>query len=118
VREHGLPAYARILQRGGREAEALHEALLHLLAVNHDTNLVHRGGLAGLAYVQARARSLIVAGGVQSPQFQRRMSNFDDVLIARNLSPGGSADLLAVTWFLSRFAHEDARETLRKMPAC
>jgi len=106
VREHGLPAYARILQCGGREAEALHEALLHLLAANHDTNLVHRGGLAGLAYVQACARSLIAAGGVRSSQFQRRIQHLDDVLIERNLSPGGSADLLAVTWLLARFTRQ------------
>jgi triphosphoribosyl-dephospho-CoA synthase len=105
VRKHSLPAFIRILKNGGSEQEALHEALLHLLAVNPDTNLVHRGGLPGLAYVQACARSLIAAGGVQSSQFQRRMRNFDDVLIERNLSPGGSADLLAVTWFLEQFSN-------------
>ena len=31
------------------------------------------------------------------------LRQFDDELIARHLSPGGSADLLAVTWFLSAF---------------
>ncbi len=31
------------------------------------------------------------------------MQSLDDELILRNLSPGGSADLLAVTWFLSYF---------------
>jgi triphosphoribosyl-dephospho-CoA synthase len=103
AREHGLPAFERILALGGGEEEALHEALLHLLAVNHDTNLAHRGGLAGLAHVQAWARSLIAAGGVQSPRFEARMLDFDRDLIERKLSPGGSADLLAVTWLLSWF---------------
>jgi triphosphoribosyl-dephospho-CoA synthase len=103
VRDHALPAFERILARGGDEEEALNEALLYLLAVNHDTNIVHRGGLAGLAYVQSQALNLIEAGGVQSSDFKERMLEFDSDLIARNLSPGGSADLLAVTWFLSRF---------------
>jgi triphosphoribosyl-dephospho-CoA synthase len=103
VRSHGLPAFGRILTLGGGEEEALHEALLHLLAANHDTNLVHRGGLAGLAHVQARAKGLIEAGGVRCHQFQAEMLNFDSDLIAQNLSPGGSADLLAITWFLSQF---------------
>lgn len=103
VRNHALPAFEKMLLREGNEEKALHEALLYLLAVNHDTNLVHRGGLAALAHVQSRALSLIEAGGVQSSDFKVRMLDFDSDLIARNLSPGGSADLLAVTWFLSRF---------------
>lgn len=32
------------------------------------------------------------------------LQSLDDELILRNLSPGGSADLLAVTWFLSHFS--------------
>jgi triphosphoribosyl-dephospho-CoA synthase len=103
ARCHGLPAMERILASGGREDQALREALLHLLAVNHDTNLVHRGGHAGLAHVQTQARNLIEAGGVLSPRFEASIVDFDSDLIERNLSPGGSADLLAVTWFLSQF---------------
>jgi len=103
VRTHGLPAYERILDLGGSEEEALHEALLHLMAVNRDTNLVHRGGLAGLAHVQTEAKRLIASGGVRAPHFRASMIDFDADLTQRNLSPGGSADLLAVTCFLSRF---------------
>lgn len=103
VRARSLPAYERIRALGGSEEETLLEALLHLLAVNPDTNLVHRGGLAGLAYVQAKAVSLIADGGIGSRYFEARMRDFDTDLIERNLSPGGSADLLAVTWFLSQF---------------
>jgi triphosphoribosyl-dephospho-CoA synthase len=40
---------------------------------------------------------VLVEGGIEA------MQQLDDELIARNLSPGGSADLLAVTWFLSHF---------------
>jgi triphosphoribosyl-dephospho-CoA synthase len=109
VRDYGLPAFERILALGGGEDEAMLEALLHLLAVNHDTNLAHRGGLEGLAHVQAWARSLIEAGGVQSTCFEAKMLDFDRDLIERKLSPGGSADLVAVTWFLSRFPEPGSR---------
>jgi triphosphoribosyl-dephospho-CoA synthase len=102
VRTFALPAYEGILALGSSEEQALLEALLHLLSVNPDTNLVHRGGLAGLAHVQARAASLLDLGGVLAPGFLAHMLDFDADLIQRNLSPGGSADLLAVTWFLSR----------------
>ena len=85
--------------------------LLHLLAVNPDTNLVARGGLAGLSYVQSRARMLLCEGGALAPDGVERLEAFDDELIARRLSPGGSADLLAVTWFLAQFPNGHSRQT-------
>ncbi len=103
VRHHALPAFDRLSRDGAGERAALHGALLELLACNPDTNLVARGGLAGLAFMQARALRIRAAGGVRAGGFRERMEAFDDAAIARNLSPGGSADLLAVTWFLSRF---------------
>ena len=46
-------------------------------------------------------------GGVHHRGIIEALRAFDDELIARNLSPGGSADLLAVTWFLSRLEATD-----------
>ena len=109
VRAHALPAFRTRLEEGATEELALTQALLHLLAVNPDTNLVARGGLEGLAHVQARASALLHAGGIRLPDLHARLEAFDRDLIARNLSPGGSADLLAVTWFLSRFPDEASR---------
>lgn len=103
VREHGLPASEKALERGADEQTALLAALLALMANNADTNVVSRGGMTGLAFVQERARALIAAGGVEHPDFVASFIAFDDACIERNLSPGGSADLLAVTWFLARF---------------
>ena len=39
------------------------------------------------------------------------MAAFDDELIARNLSPGGSADLLTVTAFLARNFKQTSPQT-------
>ena len=102
VRVHALPVFVSTWLRTGDERRALSAALLALLAHNRDTNLVARGGMDGLAYVQASAKKLIDRGGAEAPDFHDAMTRFDDDLIARNLSPGGSADLLAVTWFLAR----------------
>ena len=33
---------------------------------------------------------------------QQRLAKMDALFIARNISPGGAADMLAVTWFLHR----------------
>ncbi|HXP95576.1 MAG TPA: triphosphoribosyl-dephospho-CoA synthase CitG [Telmatospirillum sp.] len=104
VQTVALPAFLATEAETGSEQQALFAAFLALLAANQDSNLVSRGGLEGLAFVQGEARRLLAEGGVHNPNFLTRMIAFDDVLIERNLSPGGSADLLAVTWFLARLS--------------
>ncbi|MEP8673944.1 triphosphoribosyl-dephospho-CoA synthase CitG [Enterobacter hormaechei] len=103
VRTQALPVFNRVLAEHHDMQLALLQTLLHLMAWNDDTNLVSRGGLEGLYYVQNQAQKLLWQGGVLSPGGMDAMQQFDDELIARHLSPGGSADLLAVTWFLSHF---------------
>ena len=77
----------------------LQQALLRLMAVNPDTNLVSRGGLEGLRYVQKYASGLLARGWDDEA-----LREMDRALITRNLSPGGSADLLAVSWLLAALA--------------
>ncbi|MBK5957026.1 triphosphoribosyl-dephospho-CoA synthase CitG [Rhodoplanes elegans] len=102
VRHGALPVLARALADGRDADTALAAAFLHLLARNADTNLAARGGIAGLRFARAEAARVERAGGVAAPDFVARMEALDDAFIARNLSPGGSADLLAVTWTLHR----------------
>ena len=73
-------------------------ALLRLMAYNPDTNLAARGGLDGVHFVQNYARRLL-ARGWQTEDLQE----MDRALIARHLSPGGSADLLTVAAVLMAF---------------
>lgn len=76
---------------------ALHDLLLRLMAMNQDSNLVSRGGMEGLRYVQGYARALLTRGWDRDALIQ-----MDNALIERNLSPGGSADLLSVGWVLAK----------------
>jgi triphosphoribosyl-dephospho-CoA synthase len=66
------------------------------MAINQDSNLVSRGGIDGLRYVQGYARELMANGWDRDA-----LLKMDNALIERNLSPGGSADLLSVGWVLS-----------------
>ncbi|ELY2781722.1 triphosphoribosyl-dephospho-CoA synthase CitG [Cronobacter turicensis] len=91
VRRHVLPFWQHAQGERG-----LQQALLRLMAVNPDTNLASRGGLAGLRYVQEYASNLLARGWDDEA-----LREMDRALIARNLSPGGSADLLAVSWLLA-----------------
>jgi triphosphoribosyl-dephospho-CoA synthase len=103
VRTVALPVYDRLRLGGLNEDVVLLQVLLHLLAVNNDTNLVSRGGLAGLHYVRNYASKLLREGGVLARCGVEKMAAFDDALIASHISPGGTADLLSVTWFLAQF---------------
>lgn len=103
VRNISLPVYQAMQNNGHNEETSLLQAMLHLLAYNQDTNLVSRGGLAGLAFVQQQAQKIINQGGITHPNGLKDLYQLDKELIKRNLSPGGSADLIAITWFLSQY---------------
>lgn len=100
LRDVALPNLQRVL-RTTRDAEAAQvETLMTLIAHVVDLNLLHRGGEAGLAYAQHQARSFLAEGGVQHPDWRERVTAIGHAFEQRRLSPGGSADLLACTWFL------------------
>ncbi len=76
--------------------------LLNLMAHNNDTNVVHRGGLAGLQFVQQQAKQLLSNPCHRDKQWLKiQLDRFDQDCIKRHLSCGGSADLLALTIFFS-----------------
>lgn len=72
-------------------------ALLTLLIQVEDTNLLHRGGADGLKFVRQEAAA-ILAGLPKN--YVNSLLALDDECIVRNLSPGGSADLLALALLL------------------
>ncbi|WP_392559201.1 triphosphoribosyl-dephospho-CoA synthase CitG [Orbus mooreae] len=103
VRNISLPIFKEMMITGHDEETSLLQAMLYLLAYNDDTNLVSRGGMAGLQYVQDAAKSIIAIGGMIQQGGKQKLLELDQQLIKRNLSPGGTADLIAITWFLSQF---------------
>ncbi|MDA5498440.1 triphosphoribosyl-dephospho-CoA synthase CitG [Yersinia aleksiciae] len=113
VLTHALPAYQRLLAAGTQPDHALLHTLLILMSVNRDTNVVSRGGMAGLQWLQQQATEILASlspVGMGAPLSQRRVQEFDAQCIARNLSPGGSADLLILTWLLAQFPHHPAHK--------
>lgn len=101
VREIAVPALrrGRLLAPGDPGAARVH-CFFALLAVVDDTNLLHRGGAAGLADTQALAAAFLTDGGVGAPNWQQKALAIHRALVARRLSPGGYADLLAATLLL------------------
>ena len=98
----GLPTLRAARDRGALEDCARLDALMAIMANLDDTCLLHRGGLAALAAAQAGAKAVLAAGGTASPVGLQRLHRLHADLMARWASPGGSADLLAITLFLDR----------------
>ncbi|HEY9455984.1 MAG TPA: triphosphoribosyl-dephospho-CoA synthase MdcB [Bradyrhizobium sp.] len=101
----GLPALRRAARAVPDDAEAARvEACFALIASVEDTNLLHRGGLDGLRFAHRATRRFLDTGGVRRPGWRARAQSVHEAFVARRLSPGGSADLLAMTLFVD--AHE------------
>ena len=58
-------------------------------------HVIRRGGMAAQTWMMEQSAQLLRDGYTDED-----LIAFDAEMIRRNLSPGGSADLLAVTWFL------------------
>ena len=97
VRDCGLPLLEKLLSEGKTIDEAGSAALISLIAAADDTNLLARGGPETRQRVLAGLRSRL-----DTPPFPGReeLEKMDKAFIAENLSPGGSADLLALCWLL------------------
>jgi triphosphoribosyl-dephospho-CoA synthase len=101
----GLPALRRAARVLPRDPEAARvEACFALIASVEDTNLLHRGGLDGLRFARKTTRIFLDQGGVRRSGWRERACAVHNDFVARRLSPGGSADLLAMTLFVD--AHE------------
>ena len=105
VRHLGLPALrlGRDLAPGEPQAARI-QCLFGLMAELDDTNLLHRGGPEGLRFARRAARAFLDAGGVGAADWRDRALALHRAFVEARLSPGGAADLLAVTLFLDRLS--------------
>lgn len=109
--EVALPALrlARTTQTDDPQAARV-QAFFALLAEMEDTNLLHRGGAEGLSFAQQAAKDFLGRGGIAQDDWREEAANVHHAFVARRLSPGGCADLLAISLFLDAL-ETDAVET-------
>lgn len=77
------------------------ETLLRLMAVVDDSTIVHRQDIEVLNYVKKRSKEILLMGGMTTEKGRLEAEEFEKYCIRENISPGGSADLLAAVIFLS-----------------
>jgi len=95
VQRYGLTALHAALEKGADMNRAGLNALLAMMTVLDDSNILRRCGEAVLREVQQRAKECIERGWSMDD-----LQNLNDDFVRKNISPGGSADLLAVTYFI------------------
>jgi len=106
VRESGLPRLRAALEAGLTLNDAGLCALIALMACTQDTNALRRGGEAAAARLLQDGKALdericaaLDAGALphDMEEIRAQMAQWDAELSAARISPGGCADLLALT---------------------
>lgn len=92
----GLPALREALAGGASLNDALVHALLSLMTVVEDSNVIWRAGLSAAAEVKETAAAILAAGSIFSAAGRELLARAEAEFPRRRISPGGSADLLSV----------------------
>lgn len=93
-----LPFYLDRLAEGDKYA--LHKTLLRIMCDLDDTNIVYRTSMETMQEVQGEARRVLEHIS-ETTHFEAALQAMNTSYIRRNISPGGSADMLSLVVFLS-----------------
>ncbi len=87
---HWLPYYSGL----NSDPQRLHKTLLLIMSMLDDTNVAYRKGADEMKQVKAEARALLDDFSLA------KLSQMNSDFTARNISPGGCADMLSLTFFV------------------
>jgi len=76
------------------------EIIFNLMAESEDTNVIIRGGIDSLKRVKSISREFLKSGGMKQFNARQKLEQINEDFVKKNISPGGSADLLAVSIFM------------------
>lgn len=100
VRTHALPIYRVVKKSSLSQNDALVHTLLYLIREMEDTNILSRHDRKTAEHAKAYAAKAIACGGMFSEEGRQCVQDMDQDFIEKYISPGGCADMLAVTHFL------------------
>lgn len=116
IRQIALPVLEESRERGLKENFCRLNVLIALMAELNDTCIMHRGGAEALEITKAYAKEIVLAGGVSADKGWQLLEQLDQLLCSMNVSPGGSADLLAAAIFLD-YLDQNAKSEFRRLEA-
>ena len=94
----GFPLFQAVLKEGFSLWQAGLITLLHYIAYTEDTNLIIRSNYQIACQIQKNLQKFI-AHTTYTEQLSI-LPELDAFFVSKNISPGGSADMLALTYFL------------------
>ena len=100
VMKYSLPVLKELSNKDTNINDKLIQVLLYLMANTEDSNILGRHNLEILKFVKDKSRIAISHGGYLTPYGKLYVEEMDKYFIEKNISPGGSADLLAITIML------------------
>lgn len=101
VLNNGIPALELSLNRGVRIGAALTHTLISLMAVVQDSTVLNRvNDPKRLALVQDRANDILANGSIFTKRGKRLIRRANGEFTRLRISPGGAADLTAVSLYL------------------
>lgn len=107
VINHGLPALEDAFNKGATINDALVHALIALMTVVEDSNVIWRTDYETLLEVQRIAKDILNLGSVFTEKGRIAIAETERYFLQRRISPGGSADLLSVTITLYLLEHKE-----------
>lgn len=110
-----LPAFRTYKKKGLSVNDAGVLTLLHIIAGAVDTNIIARSDYETMKAVQKKVRGFLEAadnngnGDIagKMPDYISVIRELDREFIERNISPGGSADMLALTYFVESLEQDN-----------
>ncbi|MDW5300114.1 MAG: triphosphoribosyl-dephospho-CoA synthase CitG [Sedimentibacter sp.] len=99
IRNYGLPVLKSLIKQGFSLNDAGALTLLNLIANVKDTNIISRSDIKTQVHVQCEIKTLIETQKIENVHMDV-LREIDKQFIDLNISPGGCADLLAITFML------------------
>ena len=99
IRNYGLPVLKSLIKKGFSLNDAGALTLLNLIANIKDTNIISRSDIKTMEQVQFEIKTLIETQKLENVHMDI-INKIDTQFIDINISPGGCADLLAITLML------------------
>ncbi|NLN15284.1 MAG: triphosphoribosyl-dephospho-CoA synthase CitG [Tissierellia bacterium] len=98
VLNYSLPILVGLIQENKYHInDILGQVLINLMANTEDSNVLGRHDMEALKYVQERSKEALKLGGYFTEEGRKYIEALDEDFIEKHISPGGSADLLAVS---------------------
>lgn len=87
--------------------DILIQTLLHLMMHTEDSNILGRHDIDKLSFAKNSAKEALKLGGMFTKEGRGYIERLDKSFVEQNISPGGAADLLAITFMIYMIENGD-----------